>query len=79
MTPDSPSLALGLSLQFTATGSFSDGSTGDITTTVTWESSDTLVATIDVNGLATALAVGTADLTSTLDSITSNSATLTVT
>lgn len=44
--PISPSVALGNGLAFTATGTFSDDSTQDITTQVTWESSDEAVATI---------------------------------
>jgi len=50
------SLAAGTKQQFTATGIFSDGSTQVITTTVTWASSDSTVATISntapTNGLA---------------------------
>ena len=40
-------------VQFTATGNYSDGSSADITTLVTWASSSTAVATIDASGLAT--------------------------
>ncbi|MBL0226049.1 MAG: Ig-like domain-containing protein [Geobacteraceae bacterium] len=45
---------------FTATGTFSDGSTKDITTSVIWSSSQTTVATIVVNtGVATPTGAGT--------------------
>jgi len=60
-------LALNLvSQQFAATGNYSDGSTNDLTTQVTWASSNTVVATIDTNGLATALSPGTTLISASL-------------
>jgi hypothetical protein len=59
VTPANPSVAKGLTQQFTATGTFSDASVQNLTASVAWASSDTLVATIDAGGLATAVAVGT--------------------
>src|SRR6266852_7783836 len=44
--------------QFTATGSYSDGSSRDLTALVSWSSSATANATIDANGLATSVAAG---------------------
>ncbi len=58
ITPVSPSIAAGKQQQFTATGSYSDGSHQDLTSSATWTSSTTSVATISSAGLATALAVG---------------------
>jgi uncharacterized protein YjdB len=49
-------------LQFTATGTYSDGSVGDITGNVTWESSNESVATTSATGLATMRAEGLADI-----------------
>jgi Bacterial Ig-like domain (group 2)/Abnormal spindle-like microcephaly-assoc'd, ASPM-SPD-2-Hydin/Galactose oxidase, central domain/Kelch motif len=76
------SIAAGTTQQFTATGHFSDGSTQNITTTSTWSSSNTAVATVSnasgSQGLATAVASGTASITAASGSI-SGSATLTVT
>ena len=46
LTPLNPSLPRGTVQQFTATGTYSDGSTQDLTTSVSWTSSDTSVATI---------------------------------
>ena len=82
VTPASPdnsaNLAIGATQQFTATGTYSDGSTADISSQVTWNSDTTSVATIDSNGLATGVAAGTANITAALSGITSPSATLTV-
>jgi IPT/TIG domain/Bacterial Ig-like domain (group 2)/Kelch motif/Galactose oxidase, central domain len=44
--------------QFTATGTYSDNSTQNLTSTATWTSSTTTVATINSAGLATAVAPG---------------------
>ena len=55
-------IPIGLTQQFTATGHYSDGSTKDLTTSVTWSSSDITVATISnsagSNGLATGVGPG---------------------
>ncbi|HEV8523176.1 MAG TPA: Ig-like domain-containing protein [Terriglobales bacterium] len=64
--------------QFTADGTFSDSSTRNITNAVTWNSSNTNVATISSSGLATRVAAGTTNITATLGSVTSNSVALTV-
>jgi parallel beta-helix repeat protein len=78
VTPANPSIAIAGAQQFTATGTYSDSSTDNITTEVAWNSSDTLVATIDDGGSAAALAAGTTTITATLGSA-SGSTTLTVT
>lgn len=54
VTPDGASISSGGTLQYTATGTFSDTSTMDLTLQVTWASSNTLAATISQTGLATA-------------------------
>jgi uncharacterized protein YjdB len=77
ITPADPSIISGATQQFTATGTFSDGTTHDMTGQVTWSSQNPFVATIDRNGLATAVAKGTASITATYG-ISSGSTTLTV-
>jgi len=77
VTPATPSLVLGQSLGFTATGTFSDGTTQDITNSVSWNSSDPLVATINASGTASSASVGTTTITATMNSI-GGSTTLTV-
>ena len=59
VTPNSPSAPAGTVQQLTATGTYSDFSTRDITSQVTWTSSNTTTATIDGSGLASAKAKGT--------------------
>lgn len=74
VTPASPSIALGLNQQFTATGNFSDGTTQNLTSTVTWTSSDPAVATISnamgSQGLASSMSQGMTDISASLDSFT---------
>jgi uncharacterized repeat protein (TIGR02543 family) len=81
VTPANPTIAPGLTQQFTATGHYSDGSTQDITTTAIWSSSTTSVAVISnatgSNGLATAVAAGSSTITAISGSI-PGSTTLTV-
>lgn len=80
ITPASSTIANRSNTQFTATGTYSDGSTQNITNSVTWNSSNTSVATINSSGLATAVGVGTTNISATLSGITSqSSAALTIT
>lgn len=79
ITPAPPSVAQGTSIKLVATGTFNDGGTRNLTTLVTWSSSDTTKATIGgANGVAKGLAAGTTTITATLGSV-STTATLTVT
>ncbi|MDD2542581.1 MAG: Ig-like domain-containing protein [Desulfuromonadaceae bacterium] len=77
ITPSSPTIAINTSQQFTASGAYSDGTFKNLTSGVTWSSSDMSKATIDANGKATALAGGSTKITATLSGI-SGTATLTV-
>ncbi len=79
ITPNSPSLAAGTSQQFTATGTFSDGSTQDLSSQVVWASSSPMVLTIDGNGDATSSMTGTAQVSATLHGVSATSGTVTVT
>ena len=80
VTPSNPSISPSKTQQFTATGTYSDGSTKNITTTVTWASSNNAVATIGTStGLATGITAGTSQITATLGSVVSPNDTLTVT
>ena len=78
VTPINPSIAKGSTQQFTATGTFSDGSTQNLSSTVTWGSSTVSVATINTAGLATAVGFGSTTIQATSGAI-SGSTSLTVT
>jgi uncharacterized protein YjdB len=78
VTPAAPSVPSGETQQFTATGHYRDGSTQDITGSVTWSSSNTGVATIATSGLGTSHSTGSSTITATLSKVTGSS-TLTVT
>ncbi|GFO55718.1 hypothetical protein GMSM_27250 [Geomonas sp. Red276] len=81
VTPAAPTLAMGLSHQFIATGTFSDNSTQDLTGRVLWTSSASSVATMSnqsgSQGVATAVAPGATTITASSGGIT-GSTTLTV-
>ncbi len=78
VTPANPTLAAGNTLQFTATGNFTSGSTENLTPFVAWNSSNTSVATIAPGGLATAATAGTSTISAKMGSKT-GSTTLTAT
>ena len=78
VTPATASIAAGATQQFTATATYNDGSSGNVTTSVTWTSSSAAVATIATSGVATAVAAGSSTVTASLSGI-SGAATLTVT
>jgi hypothetical protein len=72
VTPMNPSLALGGAEQFALTGTYSDGSTQNLTSTATWISSQPSVATINSAGFATSKGGGTTIITGTSGSLTSS-------
>jgi trimeric autotransporter adhesin len=82
ISPQNPALPLGTTLGLTATGTYSDKSTVDITTSVTWSSDTPSVATVNnangKQGSVTALKIGTSLVYATLGQI-SASTTVTVT
>jgi len=64
------SIPVNTAQQFTATGSYDNGSSADITALVTWNSSLPTSATISPTGSATAVAAGTTTISATLSGIT---------
>jgi len=74
----SSSLPVNTVEQFTATGSFDDGSSEDLTALVTWNSSVPATATITTGGSATGVAAGTTSVSATMAGV-NGSMTLTVT
>jgi uncharacterized protein YjdB len=85
VTPPDSSIAKGTSKQLTATGTFSDGTTKDLTTSVTWTSSDLTLAPVSnaagSQGLVTGAMTGGVTISATLPvpGVTPGSATVTVT
>lgn len=79
VTPPTASVPAGLTRKFTATGTYSDGSTLDISDQVDWQSSDEDVATLDASGLATALEANPAITVTASLATFSDTAALTVT
>ena len=79
VTPTTPgNLMVGATQQFTATGSYSNGSQQNLTSKVAWSSSNTNISSISSNGLATGLAPGNTGITASLSGITSNSIALNI-
>lgn len=63
VTPSNPTIAAGTSQQFSATGTFSDNSTQDLTASVVWSSSAGAIASVGQDGKALALADGQSTIT----------------
>ena len=64
LTPQAPSLQIGATRQLTATATFSNGTTADVTSASTFTSSATGIATVGLtNGLVTGVAAGTSVVT----------------
>lgn len=79
ITPDTASVVAGATQQFTATGTYSDTSTADLTATATWDTSDHAKATISAGGLLTAITIGTCTVSATVGAISDSSGTITIT
>jgi uncharacterized protein YjdB len=69
ISPANPTIPINTTQQLAASGSYSDGSSRDLTNLVTWSSSTIANATVDAAGLVGGIAAGTATITATLDSI----------
>ena len=72
LIPASATLSVGASQQFTATGSYSDGSTQNLTSQATWSSSNAAVATVAAGGLATAFASGSTTISAASGGVVGN-------
>ena len=78
VTTSTPTIAPGTTAQFRATGIYSNGSSQDLTASVSWVSAAPAVATIGNLGVATAQSVGGSAITAASGTIISLPATLTV-
>lgn len=85
ISPATQSLTTGQTVQFSVTGTYGNSkhiTTQEITSGLTWASSNTSVVTVDSSGLATAVGAGSANVTATAQAFngpTSSSAAITVT
>ena len=77
ITPGKPTIGQGKTTQLTATGTYSDATTRDLTTQVVWTSLTPTEVTVNATGLATGVNFGTATITASLSGI-SGSAAVTV-
>ncbi len=78
VTSDKVAVEWGINPQFIATGSYSDGSTKDLTATVLWSSTNSAVAIVDATGIVTTRGTGSTTIQAASGSVI-GSATLTVT
>jgi hypothetical protein len=77
VAPSPVTLKVGQQQQFTATGTFADNSTADLTTQVTWTSDAPNMVSVDATGNGTAKSAGSAHITATQGAV-SGQATVTV-
>ena len=78
LSPEGATTGVGLSLQMSATGTWSDGTTAGVTDMALWNSDTPSVATVGSTGLVSGVALGSTAISATIGSI-SASATLSVT
>ncbi len=62
IAPQNTTVAPGVMQQFSATATYGNNTTGDVTSSVTWSSNLTSVATISSSGLLTGVALGNATI-----------------
>jgi hypothetical protein len=81
VTPTDPTIPIGQVQQFTATGTYSDGSTQNLTNQSLWGSANSAIATVNNSGLASGIADGSSVISASMTEITgtiTGSTTLTV-
>ena len=69
LVPAGPTLPLGGTLQLSVTGTFSDGSTQDVTQQVTWNLDNATIASISATGLVSGLQIGTSGIEASLNGV----------
>jgi trimeric autotransporter adhesin len=70
IAPLNTSISVGATQQYTATGTYSDNSTQDLTGSVSWSSSNVNVATISTTGLATGVSSGSTTIAAAINGLT---------
>ena len=74
ISPQITSIAVNTAQQFSAVGTYSDASIKDISSVVAWNSTAGVVASVDANGLLSALTAGTTTVTATMSGVTQSMA-----
>lgn len=69
ITPANPIIQVGGTQPFTATGTYSNGTTQNITSQVTWSSSNTAAAAVNASGVATGVAGGASTIKATFGGV----------
>ena len=69
LAPAGPTVPLGSSLQLTITGTYSDGSTQDVTQQATWNIDTPTIATITSGGVVSGLQVGTTGVEASINGV----------
>ncbi|GAB2857631.1 hypothetical protein GCM10027277_27560 [Pseudoduganella ginsengisoli] len=77
VSPPTPTTQVGVTLQMTATGHYSDGKDSALTTGVTWSVKGPNISVLPATGLVTGVGIGTDTVTATMGSL-SGSTTVTV-
>uniref|UniRef100_UPI00188B1EBC Ig-like domain-containing protein n=1 Tax=Vibrio anguillarum TaxID=55601 RepID=UPI00188B1EBC len=77
VTPSQVNVAKGQTEQLTAIATYSDTTSSDISSSVTWTPADTNTATVTSTGLITGVEVGSTTMAVTKDGITSNTVNVT--
>lgn len=67
--PDGATVVDGLFRQYAASGHYTDGSVQEVTSSVTWQTSDLSIATIDLEGRVQGLSEGVVEVSATLEGI----------
>ena len=79
ISPITPSVPAGRPVTFSATAKYSDGSSSNVSELAKWSSSNTAVAKLRANGIAASFAKGSTIVTASVNGVSSNRATFTVT
>jgi uncharacterized protein YjdB len=74
ITPATATVGVGLTQQFVATGTYSNGTTSVITSTAVWTSSDNTIATVNSAGLTTGMAAGNVTISATSGNVSGQTA-----
>jgi len=72
LSPANLTLPIGTSQRLRATGVFSNNSTQDLSSTVTWSSANSAIATVSSSGEVTGVAAGTVNVTASADNVTAS-------